>query len=361
MADNITNALFRGYCRLGFGAPDRVAFYESLGFLLMNNKPLRVALSDMRDVATDFGKKTHPLAILLTELMDALADNRAGHTFESVLAEWVPVEEAGLINAGLVAGMLPDALKRAIVLIEGRQRIKGAVVKATLYPLLLSGMAVAMLYTMAGKLIPQLEKLSDPATWTGSMATLAALTGYLMQYGWLTLAGLAAVLFVVFWSQPRLTGTVRHRVLDLCLPWSVYRDIQGAVFLLNVAALMRANLQTLPLLARLSQHASPWLRERLTATAARVGEGEHLGKALRNTGFDFPSRECVNQLYLLTDGDGAEDIMEKFGERWLDTTVKRVERRAVMLNGMAVLMLLSFFGLVMGAIFQIQSMADAAM
>ncbi|MGC6105989.1 hypothetical protein [Enterobacter kobei] len=47
----------------------------------------------------------------------------------------------------------------------------------------------------------------------------------------------------------------------------------------------------------------------------QIQQGEHIGKARKNTGLNFPSPDCVTQLYVLTDSDGYEDIVERYAKR----------------------------------------------
>nr|WP_158302483.1 type II secretion system F family protein [Sodalis glossinidius] len=94
-----------------FSAKDRIAFYDMLAFLLDNNKSLQQALIDMRNVVTDFGRKHHPYAVLLTDCLSTLDEGQGA--FEKVLLEWVPVQEATLIGSGILYGKLSDTLRRA--------------------------------------------------------------------------------------------------------------------------------------------------------------------------------------------------------------------------------------------------------
>ncbi|MGX8941875.1 hypothetical protein ACWWJF_17865 [Symbiopectobacterium sp. Eva_TO] len=77
-----------------------------LAFLLDNNKSLQQAFIDMRNVVTDFGRKHHPYAVLLTDCLSAL--DEAQGAFEKVLLEWVAIQEATLIGSGMLSGKLSD-------------------------------------------------------------------------------------------------------------------------------------------------------------------------------------------------------------------------------------------------------------
>lgn len=58
-------------------------------------------------------------------------------------------------------------------------------------------------------------------------------------------------------------------------------------------------------------------------------EGNLLGLALRNSGYDFfPSWEAVNYLSLLDEGDSAADLISNYADRLLGQALSRVVRRA---------------------------------
>ncbi|HGJ5882299.1 type II secretion system F family protein [Arsenophonus sp.] len=108
--------------------------------LLDNNKSLQQAFIDMRNVVTDFGRKHHPYAVLLTDCLSALDEGQGA--FEKVLLEWVPVQEATLIGSGILSGKLSDALRRASQIVEGKKTIVSALFGALGYPCFLLGIVV---------------------------------------------------------------------------------------------------------------------------------------------------------------------------------------------------------------------------
>ena len=56
-------------------------------------------------------------------------------------------------------------------------------------------------------------------------------------------------------------------------------------------------------------------------------QGEHLGLALKSTGYHFSSRDCVNQMMLLTEVEGAENSLERYAGHWLAITIKQVKKK----------------------------------
>ncbi|MFQ6245934.1 type II secretion system F family protein [Yersinia enterocolitica] len=338
----------------------RLQFYDALRFLLENGTPLGTALQMIAEVHTDFGRHWHPYGDLVDDCLESLSDNGAGRTLEDVLAAWGPLEEAALISAGMRSGKLPEALLQAGKLVEARRRILTLVGKMSLYPLLLFCLGGGMLVINGAYLIPTLRKLSDPQNWTGALDFMHALANFTDKQG-VAVVGIVAILAgLVLWSIPRWRGRLR-RLADNMMPWSVYQDIQGAVFLINMAALLRANVQTLEALQILLPFSAPWLQERLDAIIASVEQGDHLGKALLSSGYQFPSKEAANYLSLLTEGDGAPDIIGRYGDRWLEQTLERVNKRVMVVMLFSLLLIFSFFLLILSTVMQIQDMTSDSM
>ncbi|EBP7214785.1 type II secretion system F family protein, partial [Salmonella enterica] len=135
----------------------------------------------------------------------------------------------------------------------------------------------------------------------------------------------------VYWSFGNLTSRARL-FMDALPPWSVYREVQGATFLLNFAALSRAQVKNEDALSQLSLHGSPWLRQRLNAASRLMKSGNSLGQALADSGYRFPSRDAINRLKLLTQGDGGEAIIDSFARNQLERTLAGIKSLAGWLN-----------------------------
>lgn len=87
----------------------------------------------------------------------------------------------------------------------------------------------------------------------------------------------AVITGLISWSLPNWKSPDSVRTFaDKIMPWSIYQDIQGATFLLNMAALLKAKMTTLNSLNILQEFASPWLSTRLDSIIYRVRRGDHL-------------------------------------------------------------------------------------
>lgn len=309
-----------------FSTTDRMTLYEDLAFLLENNQKTEDAIAGMQRSRR---KKNDPLLLCLNDIRHALARGRG---IDGGLAGWVPPQETTILRAGRAAKDLQGALHRAIFVVKGIGEMKSITYTNLTYPVLLVGSTFYMMKMVYERFLPQLERLVPSEYWTGSLWWLGSLTRFFVDQRYFLAAGLTAFSIWVIWSLPRLTGTVRRRVLDHLFPWSLYREIQGVSFLLNLSALLRANVRTEEALDMLSRNATPWLYERLTATRRQVARGKHLGQALADSGYLFPSSEAIDRLSLLTASSGGEDNIENFARMWLNKTIGRIKRTTRLLQ-----------------------------
>lgn len=338
-----------------FTGAHRQPFYETLRFLIENKQALEDALRMIGDVHTDFGLRWHPYSELVKDCLEATADNTAGRSIQDVFLAWVPSEEAALISAGITSGDTPTALVQADKLIVARQRIFRQMLSACLYPIILFCLTGGLLYVNSSQLIPTLGKLSPPDTWEGALGFMYKLSEFTSQYGILSAFCLLGFCIAVLISLPRWTGRIRQ-VVDLFIPWSFYKDMQGAVFLMNVSALIGAGVPELKALTTLHSFGSPWLRERLDVVIERVNMGEGMGEALRHCGYRFPSQEAANYLSLLAKGESASQLISNYADRWLEQALGKVTNRTNVVKLFSLLLIISFFLLMLGVVMQIQDM-----
>ncbi|MBZ3802751.1 type II secretion system F family protein [Leclercia adecarboxylata] len=319
--------------RKSFSGPYRVQFYDALRFLIENRQQLKPSLEKMRNAWTNFGQHWHPYAELTDDCIEALRENSGEQTLERTLSRWLPAAEASVIGAGIRSESLPRALKFASRLTGAGKRIRASVWQMAIYPVGFAILMVSTLYVLNTELLPTLLEISPPESWTGALGLLYGISEFFREYGLFTGGLVIALVIWVVWSIPRWHRPDRlRRAFDTLMPWSVYKDMQGSTFLLNVGALLQSGVKTLDALDILQETASPWLAVRIEAITEHVREGKHFGLALKDCGYDFPSREAANFLSLLQ-GDGEDDIISNYGQRWLEQTLERVAKRAVLVRG----------------------------
>lgn len=327
--------------RMQFSAGVRIEFYEAMTLLMENGVLLNDALKEMYKVASDEGNKPkNPLAIVIHDCMMGVGE---GMPLSKALGAWISSDECSLLAAGEKSGRLiddedgPGAFSQAIKVITAKRSIQGAIALATVYPTFLGVLAVYLLNMVATQLVPKLAKTTNPETWEGPAALLYEIANFVTGYGKPALAALLLLIVAIFISFPYLRGNIRF-YLDKIPPWSVYRMLHGSTFLLNVSVLLQSGIKLQDALELLSESASPWLKERIEAAKYGIGIGGNLGVALHKAGYDFPDKKAVQFLMILSNREGFEKALARFGDRWLSETIKRIQ--AVAKLGLAVGVLL---------------------
>lgn len=308
--------------RLNFGSGARIEFYEALSLLLENGVQLNDALGELYNVASQDGKKPKaPLAVIYRHLIDGI---RGGKRLSVLLRKYVNYEECSLIAGGEKSGDMKQAFEYAVRVITKKQEIVGAVALATVYPTVLGGMAMFLVNMVATKLVPKFAKMSNPETWEGSAKIVYLMGEFVTHYGREALFVVVGLLVMLGFSFPYLRGPVRI-YLDRLFPWSLYRMLYGSTFLLNVSVMIGSGVKMRDALEALAKNANPWLRERIEGALYGTGIGANLGVALKNSGFDFPDKRAVRYLEVLANQEGFEQAVARFGERWMDESVKQAK------------------------------------
>ncbi|EDD3252259.1 general secretion pathway protein GspF [Salmonella enterica subsp. enterica serovar Newport] len=314
--------------RKTFNARDRLMIYEDLAFLLDNNVKLEDAVKGMRDNRREGTLRPGASVYCMQEVAQSLTQ---GKPLDMGLRRWIPRNEAAIIQSGVKEKRLADALRRSIYLVQAVREIRTTVVERLTQPLILFISLIAMACMMSWYFVPKLETLKPRELWTGSLVWMADISDLFGQHLSLWVTGILFFTAWAYWSFGNLTGPAR-RIMDRYPPWSIYREIQGATFLLNFSALSRAQVKNEDALSQLSLHGSPWLRQRLNATHRLMSSGRSLGQALYENGYQFPSREAINRLKLLTQGDGGETIIDSFAHNQLARTLTNIRMLASWLN-----------------------------
>lgn len=322
--------------RLCFTATERLNFYEELAFLLENNIPLQGALQHMLFTATDGGRLSVRRSSATACTDDCIRALKNGVRLDAVLADWLPDQELAFVSTGMANGQLASTLRRAAFVVSNLKEIRVGML-SLIYPVFLLMSTFGMVYATGTLMLPMMEKLTPREQWTGALWLTGQLADIELNYGLLLISALVAVVGFTVWSMANLTGPARRR-LDAFMPWSIYRDLQGVTFLINHAALTRAGISPKESLTTLNRFASPWLQERLAPVSAGLSQGLGLGNALQATGLDFPSRECIRKMQLMTGGKNAEQMIENFALRWLETTQGTIRNKFFRLRMYAMLL-----------------------
>lgn len=314
----------------------RIELYELLALLLENRELMIDALRTIRGVYNnDMGEALprsenriddiKPRNVTAEAIHSWIAAIKEGYGLSAGMAAWVPAEEAALVQAGERTGNLVRALRDCVTNIQSKGQMTSAVMSGTIYPVALFCMAYYVMRIFATKVIPRFESQVPEDMWEGPAKWLYIQSHLFNDYSIPVVIVTIVLLIAAFASLPYLRGPLRVFLDRFVPPWNIYRMVQGATFLKNVAVQARAGIILVDSVDSMMQTATPWLRERLQAALYGIQQGQDLGMSLHNAGYDFPDRRAVQILRVLATRDGFEETIYTFAERWTEQTVKSVK------------------------------------
>jgi type II secretory pathway component PulF len=344
--------------KLDFTSSKRERIYRKLAAYLRSGVKLIDALDMLYRHQTVDGKRTNsPTSRIMAEWRRRVAN---GQNFGDALSGHVPSGEAVLIRAGDESGRLDVALEDAVAISQARKRMIGAVMGGLAYPFLLLLLVFGFFSLFAFMVIPAFSEVYPRENWTGYPAIMADIADIIVLYGPWALAAVFVLLALSIWTLPRWVSPIRVQ-FEQFPPWSVYKTLEGAVFLLSLGALVKAGVKLPDALRAMAANGSIWLRHRLMSAHRHVQNGLSLGDALHRTRLRFPNEELVLDLRTYSNMHDFDLVLEKIAKEWIEESTNRIKKTFDSIKN-ALLILFGFvFMAIAGGIFTTQQMITTGM
>jgi general secretion pathway protein F len=177
------------FTRRVFGSTGLAVWTRQLAGLVTSGLPLERALTALSDEAED-PKQRELVAHLRSEVNSgspfARALGSAPREFDEVYR--------GVVAAGEQSGALGQVLDRLADDLEERQALKSKLIGATLYPVIVSLIAVVIVTFLVTYVVPQVASVftSSKRALPGLTVAMLAISGFLRSWGWLVILGLVA-------------------------------------------------------------------------------------------------------------------------------------------------------------------------
>ena len=252
-----------------------------LATLTRSGMPLDQALGAAAEQADDARS-----AKLFTALRAQVA---SGETLAGALARWPRTFSElyrGLVAVGGETGRLPEVLARLADYLEAREALRQKFTLALIYPVLVTGIAFAVIAVLLAYVVPQVVSVYQQSRQTLPWLTqaLIALSAFFRATGWLWLAGVVAAIFAFALANRRAAFRARWHGTLLRMPVAgrLVAAIDTARFASTLAILTASGA---PLLRALDAARDViWslpLRGAADAAARLVREGVSLARALK--------------------------------------------------------------------------------
>ncbi len=316
-------------------ASDRLRFYNKLRSLLRNRFSLMDALERLYLIYSKDGKDaTDSMAIAVSIWMKSIQN---GDAFSVALREWVPSTEALMLTVGDIAN-LELALENTVRVVEGMNKMREIVLGAVLYPLFLLSMVVLLIWGVGVYMVPPMVSAVPDLVWTGLAKSLVDLSTFVNEHPWRLILPMPLLIIAIIYSFPRWKNTTRTYVESIP-PWSIYRVFIGVGWLLSLSSMVKAGTPVSKAMRALRDDASPYLLYRIDKALHHISNGENLGDSLYKTRLQFPDTEIIGDLRVYAELDNFAEALEQLSNEWLVNAIKDIDKKAGVLNGVAILLI----------------------
>lgn len=334
----------------GFGFDDRRRFYGKVAKLLSNGVPIRRALQTISTLRLKLkGPKDYGYLVL----DDLIASIENGSSFGKALEKWAPASECMLISAGERGGDLIEGLGTAVALMESKNEIRGTIIGSLIYPVVLLCLAFGIAYLFGQQVFPKFFAIAPEDKWTGFARYGIYFSHFVEDYLITAVASVAALITVIFTSLPIYDGRLRVK-LDKYPPYSLYRIVNGSVFIIALSALVRSGERIEDALTNLSKNTSSWLRSRIELTLEQIRQGFNLGESLERIKKGFPDDEMVEDLIVYAQLSGVEAALRKMGVEAQDKAISAVRNGSKVIFVVLFLTVACLLAFLIGALLSMQ-------
>lgn len=320
-----------------FSASDRIELYDDFRQYLLDGLSAQDTFSKLIDNYTRRGQNPgNPIGKILTECSQNL---KAGYSLSESLREWIPDQELSIIDSCDVAGRVADGFLNAMFIAEGTDKILRSIKSSLMMMAYMFALSFSIVVMFCVLLVPVLKQNVPLDRWNGLQLCVWYFYVVVTQYWYIIIAIIIGSCLVVYKSLSLWSGNVRF-LFDKLPPFSIYKRLNGATFILNVNAMLSAGIPMESAINNMvASCESPWLLERLEATLSAIEAGEeNLGTALDVTGYEFPGDAAIIKMKSLFETSNEEGSLKRFAGKWLDKTVASVEKTGELLR------ILGYFG-----------------
>lgn len=311
--------------KLLFTGRERLDFYDIFATYLDRSVRQPEALTEIRGIEIEghapFLYWLRPLATAIPSWLHRIVDR--GENFGTVMAEWLPHDEAMIFAAMAEAGLSGQGL-RDLAKLSARQTAWKKSLRRALFPLVgASAMFVAGFWYLSTSLFPTLfVALPQGVELEGAAADLKATSDFFAAFGPYLLGGITLLPLGIARLLPVWTGHAR-KVFDELPLFRLYKTWTGLGFLLSLSALLKAGVSLRDALEMLERRSPPYTAERLRAVIVR--DDAYLGEALAQSGYAWPDPRTIKLIrhFIVSDrpGDALAQLAETSTER-LDASLK---------------------------------------
>lgn len=259
-----------------------------------------------------------------------------------------------MVASGETSGRLAPVMERLAADLEAAQKVRRKILAATVYPIVLSVVALFVVVLLMVLVVPQVVEQFDTFGQELPLLTRAvmAISEWLQAYGFVAAIGIAIFILGLSQALKNPTFKTRWHGVKLRLPMigKLTRNLNAARFARTIAGLIEAGTPSLTAMET-ARHTlkNNVMRDAANEAAARVREGMAISAALKKTGV-FPP--LVTQMVAGGEASGNVGAMFSKSADYLESEFESVTSVTLSLLEPLIIIFLSIIVLlIIGAIF----------
>lgn len=303
----------------------REKFYIDLAEAIKDKEPVAKFLSIRRTRAI---KQKDSFAGLYQTFLDRL--DKKGGALSHMMAGIVPDGDLLVIASIETRGDVDEGLRFLATTIKSQRAMTAEMATALLVPALVTTVCVGFIVMLAYFVIPVYASIVPPEKWNTMGKSIYAVSYVTRHFGLLIAAALFALGWWFSWSIPNWRGPRRAKV-DNRLPYRVFRDYHGSIFMIALASLMVSGETLVRSLEKLKRRGKPWLRWHINMILSRLNSrhtnyGEAFGTGI--FGQELSNR-LIDQSRRSSDFN---QVIKKMGIEGIEEAREEVKKSAKRLN-----------------------------
>ena len=310
----------------------RKRFLRRIQVMARAHMPMSDAIAELKDRAE---KSRSGVMFAALSSMDYWL--RRGRTMGEAFTGWLSPTDIMLLEAGDQSGYetLADSIEDILSLQGATSEMVGRIIGGLIEPGILIGSNYALILWMSNnftvKALASTGIKADQLTGTArTFYNVGVFAGTF--WAWLLPLIVVVLLTLLFVSLPIWSSRKRSFLDRYIPPWSVYRSIIGAGWMLSFAKLAKAGYAYEEILSRTAKLARPWLRARLNWIEYHYRRGRGLGESMRLSQSGFPGKDLIDDIETFNDRPGFEQTLDILAREWVKDTTQMVKGLAFALT-----------------------------
>src|SRR3989339_384395 len=283
---------------------------------------------------------------------DLLNGIKSGKSFAEALTNHVKLFSGVYINmirAGEEGGVLPQVLKRLGTFQERLQKIRGEIISAMIYPLLLSSTGLISVGALIIYVIPKFSQIFEGMGISLPFSTmiLMGMSRYSIRYGWVIIIAFIALFFLYkrIRKDKNIAVKMDQKILKLPLVGNLLWKIQVSRFARTLGTLLENGVPLLKSMDIVKDVLSnQYLANILIDIKANVKEGASLTVSLAQRGF-LPEI-AVHLLKVGEETGNLDQMLLKVADNFDNDAEQRMKRLVTMIEPMLIVLMGAVIGII---------------